>query len=83
MNKVCTGLSASFLCLVGNVPPDRDHAERYQLVLTKLFLAIKLDDPNVNIIQCKAELEHSNKKHFFSKLCIDQPGEIPRSITQL
>ena len=82
MNEVYTGLSASFLHLIVDVPLDRDHAERYRLVLTRLLLAIKLANSNANIMEHKAEVERSNnEKHCFSKICIDQLEDIPRSIT--
>ena len=83
-NKVCTGSSASYLCLVIDIPPDRDHAERYRIVLTRLLSAIKLTDPNAVIMPYEAEPECSNNKnHYLKKSCVDQPGNIPRSITQL
>lgn len=83
-DKVCTGLSASYLFLMVDVLPDRNHVARCRIILTRLLSAIKLADPKATIFLCAAKPESSNnKKHCLKKLHIDQPGQIPHSITQL
>ena len=57
MDEVCTGSSESYLHLMVDISPDRDHAERYRIVLTRLLSAIKLADPNAVIMLCEAEPE--------------------------
>lgn len=84
IDEVCTGSSASYLHLMVNAPQDRNHVARHRIILTRLLSAIKLTDPKAIILPCAAKSESSNnKKHCLKKLCIDQPGQIPRSITQL
>ena len=83
-DPVCFELLVTYLYLMVNVPLDRDHIERYRIVLNRLFSSIRLANPNATIIQYEAEPKRSNNKNSCSQnLYIDQIGKILRSITQL
>lgn len=56
----CAGLTATYLCLALDVPPDRDHTGRYRLVLSRLFTSMKNADPEAVTILCQSTLAHSD-----------------------
>lgn len=83
-NKVFIGLTLSYLYLMIDIPSDRDHVERYRIVLTRLLSAIRQADPKAVIVQYEASLKYSGKeKEVSADLCLDHPRKMPRSITQL
>ena len=74
----------TFLYLMIDVPSDRDHVERYCIIVTRLFSAIRQADPTVVLVQYETQPKYSGReKEVSADLCIDHPRKMPRSITQL
>ena len=79
-----TASPTTCLCLVLDVPPDRDYIGRHKLTLSKLFSAMKSADPNAVILPCDSKPERSDGKvHCNCNACIDQLSKLPKSITQM
>ena len=83
IDLMCLGKSLTCLCLMIDIPQERNYAERHRLILRKSFLSIKLVDLQAVIIPYKTDIESNLRKWFSQGICIDQQGKIPRSITQL
>ena len=81
---VFVGSTLTYLYLMIDVPPDRDHVERYRIVVTRLLSAIRQADPTAVLVQYETQPKYSGKeKEVSADLCIDHPRKMPRSITQL
>lgn len=71
-----------------DVPPDKDYAGRYRLVLTKLFTSMRNADPNAAFLPHAPTLERAAEEGEKAiscerSVCLDKIPKIPRSITQL
>ena len=83
-DKVFIGSALSYLYIMIDIPSDRDHVEKYRLVLTKLLTTIRQADPTAVIVQYETLPKYSGReKEVSANLCIDHPRKMPRSITQL
>jgi len=83
-NKVFRGGELSYLYLMLDIPSDRDCVEKYRMTLTRLLSAIRQADPKAVIVQYKATHRFSDhEKEVDANMCLDHPGKMPRSITQL
>ena len=83
-DKVFVGSTLTFLYLMVDIPSDKDHVERYRIVLTRLLSAIRQADPTAVLVQYETKPKYSGKqKEVSADLCIDHPRKMPRSITQL
>ena len=83
-NKVFRGGALSYLYLMIDIPSDKDYVEKYRITLTRLLSAIKQADPKSVIVQHEATPRYSGKeKEVDANMCLDHPGKMPRSITQL
>ena len=83
-DKVFIGSALSYLYVMIDIPSDRDHVEKYRIVLTKLLTTIRQADPTAVIMQYETLPKYSGReKEVSANLCIDHPRKMPRSITQL
>ena len=83
-DPTCEGSTATYLCLMLDVPPDRDHTGRCRLVLSRLFTSMKNANPETAIMLCQSTLEHSEGMiQCPRKDCIHHLHKLPRSFTQL
>ena len=83
-NKVFLGAALSYLYLMIDIPSDKDHIEKHRITLTRLLSAIRQADPKSVIVQHEATPRCSGKeKEVDANMCLDHPGKMQRSITQL
>ena len=83
-NKVFLGATLSYLYLMIDIPSDKDYVEKYRTTLTRLLSAIRQADHKSVIVQYEAVPRYSGKeREVNANMCLDHPGKMPRSITQL
>ena len=81
---VFKGSKLTFLCLMIDIPLDKDHVERHRIVATRLFSAIRQGDPTAVLVQHETKPKTSDtEKDASADLCINHPIKMLRSITQL
>ena len=83
-NMVFMGSTLTYLYLMIDIPMDRNHVERYCIIVTKLLSEIRQADPEVVLVQYEMTPKYvGTEKEVGANLCIDHPRKMPRSITQL
>jgi hypothetical protein len=83
-NTVFMGSTLTYLYLMIDIPMDRNHVERYRIIVTKLLSEIRQADPEAVLVQYEATPRYVGTEiEIDANFCIDHPRKMPRSITQL
>ena len=78
------GSTLTYLYLMIDIPMDRNHVERYRIIVTKLLSEIRQADPEAVLVQYEATPRYVGTEiEIDANFCIDHPRKMPRSITQL
>ena len=83
-DTVFINLNLTYLYLMIDIPMDRNHVERYRIIVTKLLSEIRQADPEAVLVQYEATPKYEGTEiEIDANLRIDHPNKMPRSITQL